>query len=887
MKRISDISMWLKVCLGMLFAGTGLLTSCSEMTDMLGDDTCNTVITAAMPDAETARDSRTCIDTEHPAGGSLGLLWQTTDTLGVYGKGGTRNAEFKSLSADRAAKADFGGHMNAGDDPWRAYYPYSAANNGRDVTALQGTLPQVQPYDVQTGKLTGDYKYGAPVSGTKQFNFRHIFAMLRVQLNATGTPLEGERLDRVEVTVTDADGNERPINGTFTFSAVDGGWSMTGQGTNKVVMPWTGRPTLTANSMLQGFVTVMPNIRQGDRFDIKVLTEAHKATFHADCKVNFEAENIYNIPLTLSTYAENAALYDYKVTELPTIRTFSFAVAENTGKILDKKLRWNSSNNPQFDKVDVLNADIAGSDISLMIPYLHNFKLVPRFTVANGATVSVNGVEQVSGKTEVDFTKPVTYTVTADGDSRDYTVSITNTGLPVVVINQSKSGDFSEEKEGGFLGIGAKVVNKFVDFMIRGKETNWVEDDMMTVYNADGTIDMTTAACGVRLRGNTSKAYPKKPMAVKFVEKQAVLGMPAHKRWVLLANWLDHSMIRNSVAFDVAHAMEQAWKSGTIEKGIPWNVHGQNVELIIDGQHVGNYYLCEQIKIGGKRLDIQDNYEDVVKDGKVEPTFENCGYLLELDTNYDETYRFITSHYSVPFMFKDDVLTNDIMNAVKAKVQGIENNIYAGNFAAAYNDLDINTVVDQWLIYELTMNHEFLDPRSVYYFMNGNGKLCAGPVWDFDRATFQNVENAKAQGSSGDRLKPYDQWICWSANPKAGLSESKLEDGRSCVWYPELVTDPTFCQTVQKRWAVMLPYLQGVINNIRAYGERMQRSYKVNNEMWPTTKAAIHKHKSGFTDWSGDENIADYKDVIENMVTVYQNRLNGMNSLITSGKFTK
>ena len=93
---------------------------------------------------------------------------------------------------------------------------------------------------------------------------------------------------------------------------------------------------------------------------------------------------------------------------------------------------------------------------------------------------------------------------------------------------------------------------------------------------------------------------------MKLTSKQPVLGMPKHKRWVLLANWLDHSMIRNAVAFRLTHAMEDAWKSGAIEPGIPWNVHGQNVELVIDGHHVGNYYLCEQIKIDKKRLNIRD-----------------------------------------------------------------------------------------------------------------------------------------------------------------------------------------------------------------------------------------------------------------------------------------
>ena len=156
-------------------------------------------------------------------------------------------------------------------------------------------------------------------------------------------------------------------------------------------------------------------------------------------------------------------------------------------------------------------------------------------------------------------------------------------------------------------------------------------------------------------------AYPKKPFALKFNEKKSVLGMPKHKRWVLLANWLDHSMIRNAVAFDIAQTIEHAWRDsgGAIGDGIPWNVHGQNVELIVidkdgDAHHVGNYLLCEQIKIDSNRLDIQDAY-DVEEPGADD--FTQYGHLLEIDGNYDEASKFKTSK-SVPFMFKDEVTSN-------------------------------------------------------------------------------------------------------------------------------------------------------------------------------------------------------------------------------------
>lgn len=861
----------------------GALASCSDELMVQRDPTGEQTITATIADPEEQGRTRTCLDIDNTGNGYIGVLWQQYDSIGVYGDGGTRNAMFRNNRAGQSATTDFTGVMAGADSPKYAYYPYSHENDGNDVNALAGTLPAVQPFDPVGGQLTADYKYGAPTGIGTQFSFRHLFSMLRVSIDASSTPLEGERLDYIELTVTDAGGSERPITGSFTFSAVDGSWGNVVNAGGTVRMPWTTKPVLTAGASCMGFVTVMPTVRQGDRIAVTVVSEAHRATFTAECQVDFEAETIYNIPLTLHHYAEKAETFGYEVADLPVFKSFAFAVADNEGKILDNRLVWNSStNDPQFEDVSELAATIDGTDVSLVIPYLYDFKLVPQFTTGDNTVVTVGGKVQASGKTEVDFSRPVTYTLTAGGESRDYTVSVTNTGLPIVVVKQSASGDFSRVTSGGILGIGATTLNKFVDFWVRGKDTEWVDDDEMTVYNADGTVNMATANCGVRLRGNTTQAYPKKPFAIKMKSKQAVLGMPKHKRWVLLANWLDHSMIRNAVAFDVAHAIEKAWKAGGIEPGIPWNVHGQSVELVFDGHHVGNYYLCEQIKIDENRLNISEAYEDVDN-----PTFETCGYLFELDNNYDEKYKFITTHYSVPFMFKDDMPDNAIFNAVKAKVQGIEDNIYAGNFAAAYEDLDINSVIDQWLIWELTMNHEYIEPRSVYYFMDGDGKLSAGPVWDFDRATFQNVDNARAQGSSGDRLKPYDKWICWSANPVGGLVEGTLDRGTSCVWYPELVTDPVFQQAVKARWAVVSPYLHSVVESIRSYGEYLRLSYEANNAMWPTTKAAIQKHKSGFSDWSGDENIAAYSDVIDNMVTVYQKRLEGMDMLITSGRFAE
>ena len=857
-------------------AATCFISSCVE-EEMPGANIVRQTIVAEMAEPSEAQQSRTCVDVKNTGTNTsfTGLLWQSTDKIGVFSSEGTENALFSNTATENAAKTEFGGDMSG--TAKYAYFPYSEKNNNKSVTSLVGELLAEQPFNPDNGSLVCDYKVGESASGSKKFTFKQLFTMLRVTLDASDTDLEGECLEHILLKVTDADGNARNICGDFTFSAADGTWEVGSNLSNSVTMPWITRPTLTKGKTYEGFLSVMPSVKVGDELTVEVETEGHKATFTAECKLDFSAGCIYNIPLKLKEFLENEK-FNGKVETITQPNSFGFKVADNTGKLLDNELKWSTSDHtPSFGSVSTLTAEInnENNEITLTIPYLYDFKLKPTFEVQGATKVLVNGVEQVSGSTEVDFTRPVTYTLINDGSTRDYTVKITNTGLPVVVVKQSTSGNFDEVYKDFWAQIGGKSpYNKFVDFMIRGKDTEWVEEDEIKIYQADGTLDCETLG-GVRLRGNTTQEYPKKPFAMKFTSKKSVLGMPAHKRWVLLANWLDHSMIRNSVAFDIAHAIEDAWKTNSsIEPGIPWNVHGQNVELVFiesngKAHHVGNYFLCEQIKIDENRLNIKDSYEDVLSDN-----IADCGYLLEMDSKEDEDTKYTTSN-GVPVKFKDDKIEEGttLYTAVSEKIQSIENYLDAGNYSEAYKMLDINTMIDQWLIWELTMNREYGDPGSVYMYMDGDGKLCAGPVWDFDRGTFQNTTNAAEYGNS-DRIKPYNQWMCWRSE-------------ETYIWYKQLIKDATFQQTVQKRWTVIKPELEKIVNKILNYGQTQAESYKYDSAMWPTNKADVQKWKSGFSDWSGDEQISDWNELINNFVTVYQARLAGMDALITEGKFTK
>ena len=867
----------------LLFAATGCLRE--NFYDPSDVSNGPKIIATIDEASEEACETRVSISEEtSPTSGKIYYYWTPEDEIGVFTDASENNVRFKNTASENSKTVTFASTSSVTGTPTYAYYPYSA-EAGTDITALKGTIPSDQTINAELDNVPGIYRYGyykSTSGNSSSFGFKHVMSTVRFHIDVTGTPLEGRKLHSLQISVKRGNVGV-PVCGDFTFNAESGEHKEIKSSTSHTInVSFEGTPVL--GGAVTFYTTLLPNIKKGDVLYYTLNASGYTATYRVSTSLTFKKNYVYTISTAIKSYNTLKVVTNEidkpAPSELPTINSFSFNVSQNSGKILNNQLVWNSSKHtPSFSSVSSHTATVNNDteEITLTIPYLYDFKLKPSFTVDSDCVVTVDGIEQKSGETEVDFSKTVTYTVknNTNGYSRDYRVKITNTGLPVVVINQSGSGDFDKEYEGGVeifgSNIGGTLVNQFVDFMIRGKETDWVSDDQITIYNTDGSVDCAVTG-GARLRGNTSKVYPKKPLALKFNEKKSVLGMPEHKRWVLLANWLDHSMIRNTVAFDIAQLTELVWRySGAdIEPGVPWNVHGQNVELVIDGHHVGNYLLCEQIKVDENRLNLTN------------------GYLLEVDGNYDEPSKFKTSK-NVPFMFKDEV-SSTIVNEVKTKVQSIETNIYNGNFEEAYKSLDINSVVDQWLVFELAMNREYGDPRSVYMFMNDEGKLCGGPVWDFDRGTFQNQEkatelcdNSGPEGSSGKlyRIKPDNEWLCW---------RTWESDTYSYIWYKQLIKDPIFQQTVQQRWAVMKPYLEMIADQIRYYGETQAVSYKYDSAMWPTTKADIRKYKDDFNDWSGDELLGangNYQEVIENFVTVYNERLAGMDALITSGKFTK
>jgi spore coat protein CotH len=270
--------------------------------------------------------------------------------------------------------------------------------------------------------------------------------------------------------------------------------------------------------------------------------------------------------------------------------------------------------------------------------------------------------------------------------SEPWPVGRVQTGLPVVFVN-TEGGKAIQSKE--------EYVNATVQIV--GTES------------LDG---LDAVSCQIRGRGNTTWTWPKKPYLVKLDEKQHLFGMHKHKRWVLLANFMDRTLMRNLVSMKVSSMMSNlAWTPGC-----------QPVELVLNGKHVGSYLLIEQVRVDNHRVNITemaktDNAGDTV----------TGGYLLELDFHYDNKYQWMDYHGScnqfwngIPFSVKypdEDDLTTQQYAYIKKYVSDAATALYGDSFKDPVSGyakyIDVDSFIDYWIVFEVMGNHELGNPGSV------------------------------------------------------------------------------------------------------------------------------------------------------------------------------
>ena len=423
------------------------------------------------------------------------------------------------------------------------------------------------------------------------------------------------------------------------------------------------------------------------------------------------------------------------------------------------------------------------------------------------------------------------------------------------------------------------------------KETNIVSDVIIISDNGSKILE---ADATTRQRGNASRTFPKKPYRIKFEKKQKVLDAPSKaKKWTLINNYGDKTLMRNIVAFEAARRAGMEY--------VPWC---QPVDLILNGEYKGCYQLCDQIEVREGRVDIDEMTPDDIAgealtggylievdayaneeiswftsrngipvtikapaDDEIVPAqtayitgafneldkrvFGNKyagegGYLIEVDAYANEEISWFTSRNGIPVTIKAPA-DDEIVPAQTAYITGAFNeldkrvfgNKYAGE--GSYREiLDVPSFLRHFIVGELSGNTDTY--WSTYMFKRRNDpKFYVGPVWDFDIA-FENDNRTYPINNHSDYIYVY------------GSSANNMNTFVTRV----VKRDPATAGEIKQLWARLRDTAgydgESFGEYIDNQADAMSRSLDLNFTRWPILNQWVHQNPKVYNSWQAAVN---------------------------------
>lgn len=366
-------------------------------------------------------------------------------------------------------------------------------------------------------------------------------------------------------------------------------------------------------------------------------------------------------------------------------------------------------------------------------------------------------------------------------------------------------------------------------------DTGGVEIPGIPIVNADGTeIGFTTTAQGesmlsasisvmssdehnhhpsddpdlesrilIRARGNSSRYFDKKGYLIRLTNERGdyhseeMMGMAPHYEWALHGPYLDKSLMRNYMWYNIG---------GEIMDYAP-NV--RFCEVVLNGKYMGLYVMTETITDGEScRLDLSEPVDGAAQ----------TGYVLRMDAGSDNPLKNIDtfSVYSYRNLQKIDIqyprtgdLTEERIDYITQDFSDFEKSLYSYDYDtepyAWWNDADINSFVDYFILNEFTCNYD-AGWRSTYIYRDVRGKYKM-VIWDFNSACNNYQE---------DFMSP--QRFMMQGIP----------------WYRMLTKDEHFIESVISRYRHLRTtylnedYLINYTNEVTAYlGPAIDRNFEV------------------------------------------------------------
>lgn len=495
----------------------------------------------------------------------------------------------------------------------------------------------------------------------------------------------------------------------------------------------------------------------------------------------------------------------------------------------------------------IVNWYAANGEYYLFVPASVDY-LLADFVVESDETVYVDGAEY----TEVQKLAQII------GDKKQVTVKAGDEEYKLNIINGSMIASVFIATESGSLDyIHADKSNKESGFI------EIVDENGEAVY--DGVLDQ------IKGRGNSTWGMPKKPYNIKLDEKENLFGMGKSKKWSLLANYGDESLIRNSAVFSVAQ-----------QTGVPYTPMGVSCDVYINGNYEGVYLLTTRIEADKTRVNV-DNLDDVNEEICQEvfenddfdmDTLKNGGYYgkyagllqgtqkwveipeapedygetditggyiieMELANRYADEISGFVSNGNQPFIMKSpEYASKAQMEYISDYYQRFEDAVFSETGKNAkgedYKDLaDFDSLVSYYLVSEWAGNMDS-GLTSTYFFKPAGDKLYAGPVWDYDIALGNNGLNRFGV----DYTNPAEFTVCRGRMYRNTVFGT-FDAYKIPTIYNELCQKQEFVDAAKTLWNSKVKDVVASVNaEMTALGETLADSAVMNAIRWNTYETA-------------------------------------------------
>ena len=244
----------------------------------------------------------------------------------------------------------------------------------------------------------------------------------------------------------------------------------------------------------------------------------------------------------------------------------------------------------------------------------------------------------------------------------------------------------------------------------------WLDNMGLEGYESIGSPE-EPQTMQIKGRGNYTWTLNKKPFRIKLDEKQPLMGMKKNRNFCLLAS----DLWTAPLGFELSRRI-----------GLAYTPAIEPVEIVLNGQYIGLYYLTEKIKAGKDRVEIIEQ-----SNGDNNPNHITGGWLIEID-NHPEENQFVFQEGNGNWMgviyHSPDSVSPEQLEYIRNFIADMDTAIYCmpTDSNEWENYIDIDSMVSFYIVNEIADEVEsFTNSLYLHKHRGDSTKLIFGPVWDF------------------------------------------------------------------------------------------------------------------------------------------------------------